>query len=152
VTKYFVYSPRGLGVHIFASSQLEARRTYVAQHDCTNAVYVVAEEIYERGPQLLLDYAANIGIKHSETATGDTLIMAEENLKGTFACPICGQDTPHHHTQEEIDVAQPTVAGVKAFCRYQAKRLRTGDSTDASVNAAASIYEGIADRLEKVAP
>jgi hypothetical protein len=71
-------------------------------------------------------------------------------LMGTFACPICGQDTPHHHTQAEIEAAQPTVAGVIADCRLHLKLIRTGDSTDATKNAVASIYERIIDRLERV--
>lgn len=73
-------------------------------------------------------------------------------LKGTFTCPICGEDTPHHHTQEEIEAAQPTIAGVIADCRYHLKLLRTGDCTDATKNAVASIYERIIDRLAALAP
>lgn len=78
--------------------------------------------------------------------------MTDSALKGTYACPICGQDTPHHHTQEEIEAAQPTVSGVIADCRYHLKLLRMGDSTDATKNAVASIYERIIDRLERIRP
>lgn len=28
--------------------------------------------------------------------------LGEANAEGTFACPICGQDTPHQHTGEQI--------------------------------------------------
>ena len=28
---------------------------------------------------------------------------AGEGAQGTFACPICGQDTPHHHTPAVVD-------------------------------------------------
>lgn len=30
---------------------------------------------------------------------------------GTFKCPICGRDTPHSHTQKEIDAARAALAG-----------------------------------------
>lgn len=73
-------------------------------------------------------------------------------LKGTTECPICGYDQPHHHSQEEIEAAQPTVAGVIAHCRLSAKRLRTGDATDNGKKWAAEIYSQIAERLEKILP
>ena len=71
-------------------------------------------------------------------------------LKGTFACPICGQDTPHHHTSEEIEASQPTISGAIAHCRLQFKRLNTGDSTDHSKNMVANIYADMASRLERI--
>jgi hypothetical protein len=27
--------------------------------------------------------------------------MAERESYGTFRCPLCGKDTPHHHTPQE---------------------------------------------------
>lgn len=40
------------------------------------------------------------GPLEGEIATGTWGNIKEE--EGTFACPICGQDTPHTHTSEEI--------------------------------------------------
>lgn len=71
-------------------------------------------------------------------------------LQGTFACPICGYDKPHHHTTDEIEMSRPTIAGVLAYCRYNIRHLRTGDSTDRTKNVAAAIYERIAERLESI--
>lgn len=31
----------------------------------------------------------------------------EPLLTGTFACPLCGKEQPHHHTQAEIDSHTP---------------------------------------------
>jgi uncharacterized Zn finger protein (UPF0148 family) len=72
-------------------------------------------------------------------------------LKGTFACPICGQDTPHHHTKEEIEAAQPTVSGVVAHCRLRAKHMRQyGVSETVSVDSVSAMLDGIAERLERL--
>lgn len=35
----------------------------------------------------------------------DTVSVTQEP-RGTFACPICGKDTPHHHTAPVVDAYQ----------------------------------------------
>lgn len=29
-----------------------------------------------------------------------------DETRGTFACPICGKDSPHHHTAPVVDAYQ----------------------------------------------
>jgi hypothetical protein len=72
-------------------------------------------------------------------------------LTGTFTCPICGQDTPHHHTPEEVAARQPTVAGVIAECRAKSKHYgQLGSGETISAGAVGAFFDSIADRLERV--
>ncbi|MBB4611722.1 hypothetical protein [Sphingomonas yabuuchiae] len=32
--------------------------------------------------------------------------VREAEGRGGFACPICGQETPHHHTSKVVDAYQ----------------------------------------------
>jgi hypothetical protein len=41
-------------------------------------------------------------------------MMETEELRGSFACPICGRDTPHHHSDEQV-------------VAYQENELHRGD-------------------------
>ncbi|WP_380778100.1 hypothetical protein [Sphingomonas sp. R86520] len=42
--------------------------------------------------------------------------MSENNpaTVGTFACPICGKDTPHYHSPEEVSEHRENEAWVEA--------------------------------------
>lgn len=36
----------------------------------------------------------------------DVAEIAGREARGTFACPICGDDKPHHHTAKVVDAYQ----------------------------------------------
>ncbi|WP_439398778.1 hypothetical protein ACRQ5Q_15335 [Bradyrhizobium sp. PMVTL-01] len=84
--------------------------------------------------------------RRDEQNTGMT-----EELKGIFTCPICGQIAPHHHTAEEVKVAQvPTIAEIAADCREAAAHYRKSFTpwTTVSVETVAEIYDRIANVLD----
>ncbi|WP_439399029.1 hypothetical protein ACRQ5Q_16830 [Bradyrhizobium sp. PMVTL-01] len=89
------------------------------------------------------------GERHTSHFDQQNIAMTEE-LKGTFTCPICGKNAPHHHTPEEVKAARvPTIAEIAADCREAAAQYRKSFTpwTTVSVEAVAEIYDRIADKL-----